>query len=637
MLVITSVIVGVAAQLAIAAGLYALGIACFISAIICVIFGVSSTGYSPSLQTRALPRFTKTTRTILVVVALICGAGAFIFSTGNLYTIHGVAMWIISVICWVLAWSVTHQPGLTANHNKGRAKLISVVLLGLILLLGAGFRFVNLYDNPREMNSDHTEKLLDINDVLDGTPHIFFERNTGREPWQFYWTVFLIKVLNLRPDFMALKIGTALISLIMLPGVFLLAREVFGQNTALIATLFTAVASWGVLAGRFGLRHGLNPCAVAWTMYFLIRGLRRSERNSMLAAGICLGIGLQGYIPFRAMVAVYVLFIATWILWQLFRRQYHLARYTVVNSVLSLVMALLVFMPLFRYMTENLNALIYRAATRVTDMETPIQGSIPVILADNVKNVLLSFNYTKDEVWVANLVDKPAMDEVLAGLLIIGVAGVFTHSIRSRNPWPILVLGAGIIMLMPSAIAIAFPRENPSVLRTGGAIPMFMCICAYIPGTLLSQRRWQLLGLTIVVLISASVIALNYSRVFVEYPADYCPRSQNASDIAFQMVQWVSQEHNRKNAYVVGFPYWVDSRAIGVWIGNVNFPNTIGAGIGSIDASSVDLNNQPGWFALNENDIGSLERLQARYPGGHSKLIVGSACGDKHFVEFVTQ
>lgn len=637
MLIATAIIIGIMAQLVIAAGMIELGIVCFLAAVICAVFGVKPVKQPVFIQTRVVPLLKMRTRRILVVVALVSGTGAFLFSSGNLYTLHGVILWIASCICWYLAWAVRREHALSSPNPAPRIKMAPLLLLSAILLLGAGFRFIDLYDNPREMNSDHTEKLLDINDVLAGQPHVFFERNTGREPWQFYWTVLLIKVLDLRVDFMALKLGTALISLLMLPAVFLLAREVFGVKTALIAALFAAAASWGVLAGRYGLRHGLNPCAVAWTMYFLVRGLKRAERNSMLAAGICLGIGLQGYIPFRFMAGVYVLIIVAWTLWLMYKRQPNLARYATTNGALSLVLTLLVFMPLFRYISQNLDEFLYRASTRLTGIERPIDGNPAMIFIDNIKNVLLSFNYTTDEVWVANLVDKPAMDEVLGGLLVIGVAGVITLSIRRKDPWPALILAAGILMLVPSAVAIAFPHENPSVLRTGGAIPMLMCVCAYIPGSLLDDKRWRSASGAFVTLVCAAVIVLNVSRVFVEYPASYCPRSQDASDIAHQMDLWVANGHDRNNAYVVGYPFGVDSRAVGVWLDNIYFKNTVGASIGSIDAAAVDLHGAAGWFALNSEDEDGLAHLQLRYPQGVAKMNIGTACREQRFVTFETQ
>ena len=530
------------------------------------------------------------------------------------------------------------------------ARLAPLAILVSILALGLAFRYYDLYNNPREMNSDQAEKLLDIHDVLNGTPYIFFERNTGREPWQFYWTVLLIKLFDLNPDFMALKLGTSFIGWLMLPAIFLLAREVFDTRTALTATLFAAVASWGVITARYGLRYPLAPCAVAWTMYFLVRGLRRNERNSMLAAGVWVGIGLQGYTAYRFMIVVAPLIVLTWVGWTWLRKRPAHSRASIANGLLALVMAILVLMPLLRYGVEHPGELFYRTATRLSSEEQPIPGNPITIFVDNVKNVLLMFNVTRDNVWVADLPDRPAMDDVMGGLLVIGVAGALAASIKQRSIWPVLILGSGVLMLLPSALSIAFPDENPSVVRTGGALPMLMIVCAVVPGNLLFSQRFArasffrpIMTWAIELVICGAVIVVNFQRVFVDYPAQYCPQAQNASDIAHEMDAWVAEGperpggHSRSNAWIIGYPYWVDSRAVGVWIGDINFPNTAGAAVGLQDAASVDLHGQPGWFVLNEQDTETLQALKRKYPEGQAKMVTGSRCDVKRFIIYTTE
>lgn len=637
LLAIPAIVFAIGAQLAVANGMIALGIAGYVFAIACAVIAVRKLPGSEATVSQESARLNTWWRIGLVVAALITTAGAFADSGGNRYRIPGVILWIASIIFWWLAWFVRQKPQAETKPPLKAARYGTLFAFIVILAIGAAFRFVDLYDNPREMNSDHAEKLLDINDVLSGTDYIFFERNTGREPWEFYWVTALIKIFNLRPDFMALKIGTSLIGVLMLPGIFLFVRELFGGKVALIAMLFAAVASWGVLAARFGLRHGLNPAAVAWTMYFLVRGLRRSERNSMLVAGISFGIGLQGYTAYRGMIAVVPFIIFVWVLWQIKQRKDDLARRALIDAGLALCIAALVMMPLLRYITEHPDRFLSRAMTRVSSEEQPIEGSVPAILINNVKNVLLVFNYTKDEVWVTNLPDRPAVDEVLGGLLVIGTAVFITTGIKRKDPWPVLIVASAFIMLMPSALSIAFPRENPSVLRIAGALPMVMCICAIVPGALLDTQTWKIPAIGLVLVLCAIVIGVNTTRVFIDYPAQYCPRAQNASDIAQQMNDWVAAGHSRTNAYIVGFPNWVDSRAVGVWIGDIHFPNTVGAAIGSMDVSAVDLHGQPGWFAMNENDSESISALLARYPHGQLKTIFGSQCSVKHFVVFTTQ
>jgi 4-amino-4-deoxy-L-arabinose transferase-like glycosyltransferase len=667
LLLIASVMIGIGAQFILSSGATGPAIMAYAVACCFAVAGVLPHRMKPWAVVQLTSGHVSLWRFALALFALILGAGAFALSGGNLYRIEGVVLWLASILCWWVACMhiagapslalpepIIPQPGDSSEDaaiQPGQSspavlsRLAPAILLVGILALGLAFRYYDLYQNPLDMNSDQAEKLLDVGDVLNGVPHIFFERNTGREPWQFYWTVLLIKLFNLRPDFMALKLGTSFIGWLMLPAIYLLAREMFDKRTALIATLFAAVASWGVITARYGLRYPLAPCAVAWTMYFLVRGLRRNERNTMLAAGVCIGIGLQGYTAYRFMVVVVPLTVLAWMAWTWLHKQATLARASFMNALLAMVIAILVMMPLLRYATEHPDMLFYRAATRLSSEEQPIPGDPVTIFIDNVKNVLLMFNLTHDEVWVANLPDRPAMDNLLGGLLIIGTAGALALSIKQHSLWPALILGSGILMLIPSALSIAFPRENPSVVRTGGAMPMLMIVCAIVPGNLLSSQRFaadaphrllKYLTMLATGLLCVAVILVNYQRVFVDYPAQYCPRAQNASDIAREMDVWVAQGHSRSNAWLVGYPYWVDTRAVGVFIGDITFPNAVGAAVNLPDASSVDLHGQPGWFALNEEDAASLQSLKRKYLPGQARLVTGSQCAEKHFIVFTT-
>ena len=584
----------------------------------------------------------------LGALALLAGAGAFAFSSGNRYTSLGVGLWLFSVVAWLLAfmryrpWPDTWVDGLRRLSTLRPTQWALAGLLVVILSIGVGFRFYNLRNNPRDMNSDHTEKLLDITSILEGTPYIFLENNTGREPWQFYWTIALAKLLNIPVDFLALKLGTALIGALMLPAIFLLGRELYGWRVGLIALLFAGVTSWVVLAQRFGLRHGLNPAMVAWTLFFLIRGLKHHSRNAMLASGVAMGIGLQGYTPFRFMPIMYGVILVAWVLWQRMSGNRAALPWAIKHLILATLTALLVIMPLFRYAIESSDKLFYRTASRLTALDKPIDGDPKAILLDNIKNAVLAFNYSRDEVWVANLSDRPALDPVLGGLLVVGAIMAVALSLKRREPWPLLLLLGGFLMLMPSALNVAYPRENPSLLRMGGAMPMLMVLCALVPGLLWewasSRRQLALVGGAVSLVMCGSVVAWNYDRVFNEYPKQYCPRAQNASDIATDMALFVAHGNDPNNAYVVGFPNWVDSRAVGVFIGNIHFSNTIGQFIGQRSVDSIELNNQPGWFALAPNDIDELTLLQTKYPQGQARLVYAPPCPqEKSFMVFETQ
>ncbi len=639
-LLLMAALVAIVAQAEIANRLYWLGIASFALALGCTVFGTSALP-SVAFTQRPVQSLLASWRIWLLIPACLVGGLTFWASGGNRYRWENVVPWLVSIVLFGLAWAEL-PPGwwrvrLGDRWRKLTPRRIGVLLILLaILALGAAFRFVELRQIPRDMIMDHAEKLLDVNDVLQGIPHIFFERNTGREPWQFYWTVALIRLFHLPLDYMALKLGTALIGWLMLPAIFLLGRELFGTRTALLATLFAAVTSWSVLATRYGLRYPLAPCAVAWTMYFLVRGLRRDRRNSMIAAGIWLGIGLQGYTAFRFMLPVFGLLVGCWAMWQYWQRERAAAVRTLVTGGLALLLALLVMMPLMRYGIDHPDKLFYRASTRLTSLERQIPGSAPEILFNNIGNVLLMFNYTADDTWVVNLRFKPSVDSILGGLIVIGATGAIVIGIRRRDPWPIMLLGAGILMLIPSALSIAFPRENPSLVRTGGAIPMAMILCAIVPGMLLERARIQRIWLHIPTMaligfLVSGTILINRERIFVEYPLGYCQNVLHSADMAHEMQAFIDAGNPRENVWFVARDGWVDYRAVGIELGQIQYQQVV---VGPASAIGVDLHGKAGLFALNTNDDMTLLALMATYPHSTLRIMKVSDC-NAHYLLLV--
>ncbi len=571
-------------------------------------------------------------RLALAGAGLIAGAITFLLSSDNAYSPASVASWVISVMCWVAAFA--DPPRWRRPQIAWLPALLFVGALGL----GVFFRFHQLADLPRDMNSDHAEKLLDVLDVLSGQTPIFFERNTGREPFQFYWTVALIRLLNLPPDFLALKIGTALFGLLGLPAVFLLGRELFDWRAGLIAMAFAAVASWGVLVQRFGLRAGLNATMVAWALWLTVRALRSHSFGAMLAAGAAVGIGLQGYSPFRFFPLVFALLVVVQGI-ALWRAQRPAVNTLLVGAAISAITAALVAMPMLRYAADRPDMFLYRAATRLTDAEQPIRGAAFEILANNLLRAALMFHIIGDETWVSNLQYRPVLDPLLGALMVPGVVLTVALGVRRRDPLlaalPLIVM----VLLLPSALSLAFPRENPSAGRAGGALAPVMVICALPLATLIarapSRLQWWSGALALGVVLT--VTGLNYQRVFVDYAAQYCPRAQNASDIARAIQQWVAAGNDPADAWLVGYPHWVDARAVGVWLGDIHFPNVVGASVHLPDVSTVQLRSGKGLFVLHLADHDSLSTLTALYPNSQAHVMEGALCDGREFVVFTVE
>jgi hypothetical protein len=85
----------------------------------------------------------------------------------------------------------------------------TLAVLIAILIVGAWFRFNNLSAYPPDMTSDHVEKALDTNRVLNGARTVFFPNNGGRESFQMYYLAVLKNITGLPITFDLLKIALA--------------------------------------------------------------------------------------------------------------------------------------------------------------------------------------------------------------------------------------------------------------------------------------------------------------------------------------------------------------------------------------------------------------------------------------------
>jgi len=132
---------------------------------------------------------------------------------------------------------------------------LSTWMLALVLVCGviAFFRFYDLSHLPFDMVSDHAEKLYDVQDLLDGQAQVFFERNTGREAFQFYWTALMVKLFGTGHQLHELKLGTVLAGLITLYFIYRWVNELGGRWVWFIC----APLCRGGILGQHHLAHRL--------------------------------------------------------------------------------------------------------------------------------------------------------------------------------------------------------------------------------------------------------------------------------------------------------------------------------------------------------------------------------------------
>ncbi|MGB9799109.1 MAG: glycosyltransferase family 39 protein [Thermanaerothrix sp.] len=549
---------------------------------------------------------------------------AFIALGGNRFTVFNLVLWLgalaATLVAFILPGQRSHnrRDWLTFLHQPGWTITISrwAILLSLATLVVAFFRFYRLDSVLGEMFSDHAEKLLDVADVLQGQTSIFFPRNTGREAFQMYLTALIAVVAGTDLSFMSLKLGTALAGFIALPFIYLLGKEIGGKWTGLTAFLLAGMAYWPNVISRVGLRFPLYPMAAAPALYFLIRGLRHGSRNDFIWSGLALGVGLHGYSPTRLLPVVMVLALVLYLL----HRHSEGRRWASLWAFGMLAFtALVVFLPLLRYMMEQPDMFAFRALTRLSAIERPYPAPVWQIFLSNLGEALVMFFYDNGNIWVHSIPGRPALDIFTAVLYFLGLVVVGGRYLRERH-WVDLFLLLSIPMLMmPSILSLAFPEENPSLNRTGGAIvPVFIIAAIGLISflqTMVNHLQPRLGRMAATLTGAALLIGVGYQNfdlVFRQFDRQFMAGAWNTSQIGHVIRAFADSIGNPDSAYVVPYPYWVDTRLVGI---NAGYPLKDYALWPQDFEKTLDQLGAK-LFILKPEDQAALDKLRQLYPTG---------------------
>ncbi|RPJ40769.1 MAG: DUF4013 domain-containing protein, partial [Chloroflexi bacterium] len=377
------------------------------------------------------------------------------------------------------------------------------------------------------------------------------------------------------------------------------------------------------------------PVLSAPLLFYLIRGLRRSNRNDFIWAGLWLGIGLHGYTSYRIVPFVVLACIAIYLL---HNRTAKKDGFALLGLVILALVSLAVFMPLFRFALDQPEMVAFRSLTRIGDLERPLPGSPVLIFFQNTWNALMMFFWDNGDVWVHSIPHRPAMDVISAALFFLGVVLVTLRYIRKRSWVDLFMLVSIPLLLLPSILSLAFPNENPNLNRTSAAyVPAFLFLAIGLEALLSALKRGlsgrlatvapALLGLALVFFSART----NFDLVFNQYDLSERQSGWNSSEMAAVVRQFDHSFGQSEDAWVVAYPYWVDTRLVGI---DAGYPTRdMAIDLASLQATADDTRNK--LFILNTQDAEGLALLQSLYPDGRYWLYKSSTPG-KDFVVFLS-
>lgn len=564
--------------------------------------------------------------------ALALGVITFLACGDNRFTAFNLTTWVGSVVlglaaCWQpQPWARVRRLGLRGAFSvpsggaAGGASGVPLtgMALAAVVLLGAFLLYFRLDDVPREMTSDHAEKLLDVQDVLDGRHRIFFPRNTGREAFQFYWIALMTPLAGV--SYLTMKLGTALLACFTLPVTFLFARVFFGTQLALLATALLAISRWHLQVARVGLRFPFPPLFGAATFYFLLRALRDRRRSDFALCGLALGIAQHTYTALRLAPLGVLGCIAVALAVGVWRREPAArARRLLVDTGLLFAIAGLAFVPLARYALDEPGTFLYRGASRIVSdsLDAPAPNLLPIFL-DNVRRAFLMFNWRGDVVWVNNIPGERLLDPVSGALFVLGCAYALYRVVRYREvPYVYLfvLLATGIL---PSTLSLAYPGEVPSTVRSGMAIPVVMVFVA-LPILLLVRRvrAWvgglagQITATIALGLLLSVIFSINFDQYFRIYARQHNVASQHTTHVARAVNDFLATGGRREDVHLMSWSHWIDARLVAIQTGDVRWQ----PGLASVaEVRRHDGGPRARLYIVHPDDNVSLEAFGRWYP-----------------------
>jgi hypothetical protein len=260
------------------------------------------------------------------------------------------------------------------------------------------------------------------------------------------------------------------------------------------------------------------------------------------------------------------------------------------------------------------------------------------VFRNNYWDALLMFHWKGDVAWINNPHGYPALDGVAGGLLILGLMAWGVLIARQRDPVLWLLPAGVLIMLLPSAMTLAYTIENPSFTRASGTIPGVFMLAALPVGMLCGQVSrlrvrtvrvpvGPVVGLALIASLLWYGIGWNWDKFFTIYRLNYVYSWKPYTEIAEPLREFARGEGSYGNAFMVAYPHWLDHRILGTMAGDIRWPNGL---VTRDDLLPMIRRNQgtpyqydpnkPLFVMYHVDDTETGEYLDSLFPGGEHTL-----------------
>jgi len=267
--------------------------------------------------------------------------------------------------------------------------------------------------------------------------------------------------------------------------------------------------------------------------------------------------------------------------------------------------------------------------------ERPFPGEPVEIFFTNLWDAMTMLVWNNGSIGAHSIPFRPALGMVAGALFVVGVVLLILRYLRRRNWLDIFLLTSIPLLMMPSVLSLAFPDENPSLNRTGGALVIVFLIVGMAFDGLLNSLKSSLrfpVGKYLPWAVGSILLALsafqNYELVFNQFARQSQSSAWNTSELGSVIRDFAEASGSEDSAWVVPSPHWVDTRLVGIRAG---FPNRDYALRREDIIETVD-DPRTKLYLSKPEDTETLHLLKKTYPEGTLRFYVSKVEGRDFYV-----
>jgi len=440
-------------------------------------------------------------------------------------------------------------------------KLVFALLL-LILALAVFLRFWRLDQIPPGLYPDVAVNGTNALDALKtGNFKIFYPDNNGREG--LFINIIALSLWLFGPSIWAIKFVAAIIGSLTILGLYLLARNMFGhlpqakrELIALLSAFLLTFSFWHLDFSRLGFRAIMVPFILAWSFYFLFKGLKATQIFGLhtdgsddkgwagfylVIAGLFFGLGFHTYISYRVapLILLPLLFFS---FLAIKKHSKKLVKKTLIYWVIFFVSVFIIAAPIgYYFLTHSQDFMGRTGQVSVLSSANPLKE-----LAISVAKTLGMFNIQGDCNWRHNYACQPELLWPVGLFFLIGIGLSFFEAFRPKNWrqkdwWTLSVYWTLIFIFFGMLLPAIMSREGlPHALRSIGAIPptfifagLGLAFIFWLFQDLYFKKGWRLFLLYALLFLALAGIGFTE---FYRYFFDWGTRQETKSEFTQQLV-----------------------------------------------------------------------------------------------------